>query len=522
MKSRQDEPEASAQESSNHPWLLAKVTRRSLIASSSLAGVGALAVGAFAGRTLMPVQKVVATSTGTPTGAHTDGNAAADRTFVSTKLTTPHITCWATNAVGAGLVFVTPQGHGSAGAILDSAARPVWMEPSGAGVMDLRVQTFEGQQVLTYWSGTTSKEGHGSGQGVILDARYRTVATVATGNGLSTDLHEFKLTAAGTALLIAYPTVPADLSAVGGPSKGFMLDCHVQEVNVRTKEVLLDWKASDHIDLSETYATPGGALAKDGTTEANAFDAYHLNSVDEQPDVLLVSSRHTHTLYQISRTTGDVQWRMGGKKSDYKIADNAAYAWQHDARRRSATQITVFDNHFAEGTTGTSRGLFLAIDETTKSVTLEKELADAGHGGNAEGNVQFLPNGNYMVGWGADPSATEFAPDGTAVFEANNIGNGCYRVYRFPWVGTPDSLPDLAAQKGDSASMKVFVSWNGATEVSSWRILTGDSASALTQVALVPRRGFETQLAVAVAAVVQAQALAKDGSVLGTSAAVTA
>lgn len=520
------DPEEQPQPDQAEPWLRGMVSRRSMLTSAGLAGVGALAAGAFAGRILLPER--VSTTTAGPSsvataspsaGQASGGDALADRTFVSSKLTTPHVTNWSTDHRAApGLVFATPQGHGSAGVILDGASRPVWMEPGGAGVMDLRVQTFEGKPVLTYWQGTASEGGHGAGKGLILDTAYRNVASVSAGNGLSIDLHEFRLTAAGTALLIAYPTTQADLSAVGGPATGFMLDCHVQEIDVRSGAVLLDWKASDHIDLSETYATPGGKLAKDGTTEANAFDPFHLNSVDDAGDALLVSSRHTHTLYLIGRTDGEVRWRMGGKKSDFTVAANAAFAWQHDARLRSATLISVFDNHFAEETSGTSRGLLLTIDQTAKTVTLKQEFANAGHGGNAEGNVQILPNGNVMVGWGADPSATEFTADGTAVFEMAGIGNGCYRVYRFPWTAQPETPPSMAIKKGAGRSMQVFASWNGATDVASWRILTGDSGSALKAAGTVPRRGFETMLAVASAKYAAVQALAADGTVLATSA----
>ncbi|MBT2533015.1 aryl-sulfate sulfotransferase [Arthrobacter sp. ISL-48] len=250
----------------------------------------------------------------------------------------------------------------------------------------------------------------------------------------------------------------------------------------------------------------------------NAFDAFHLNSVDDDGDALLVSSRHTHTLYQIGRKSGEVRWRMGGKKSDFAVADQAVFAWQHDARRRSATLISVFDNHFAEETSGTSRGLLLAVDEEAKTVTLKQEFANAGHGGNAEGNVQLLANGNVMVGWGADPSATEFTADGTAVFEAAGLGNGCYRVYRFPWTAQPDTPPSMAVKNGAGQSIQVFASWNGATEVASWRVLTGPDSSALAAAGTVPRSGFETMVAVASAKYAAVQALASDGSVLGTSA----
>lgn len=521
-----DEPDHQPQPGRQESWLDGTVSRRSMLASAGLAGVGALAAGTFAGRVLFPDRTSSTTAppptpaaTASPSAGQASGSAAlAGRIFVSTPLTTPHVTSWGADQAAPGLVFATPLGHSSGGVILDSGSQPVWMEPGGAGVMDLRVQTFEGNPVLTYWQGAVKDGGYGAGTGVILDTAYRTVASVSAGNGLSTDLHEFQLTAAGTALLIAYPMVQADLSAVGGPAKGYMLDCNVQEIDVRSGAVLLDWATSKHIGLTETYATPGGNLAKDGTTEDNAFDPYHLNSVDEEGDTLLISARHTNALYLIGRTSGEVRWRMGGKNSDFALAENAVFGWQHDARWRSATSISLYDNHFAEETSGTSRGLLLAIDEAAKTVTLQQEFANAGHGGNAMGNAQFMANGNVMIGWGSDPSATEFTADGTAVFEAAGIGTGCYRVYRFPWTAQPDTPPDMAIKKGAGQSMQVFASWNGATEVASWRVLTGQDSSALQAAGTVPRSGFETMLAVASAKYAAVQALASDGSVLGTSA----
>jgi hypothetical protein len=200
------------------------------------------------------------------------------------------------------------------------------------------------------------------------------------------------------------------------------------------------------------------------------------------------------------------------------VEDRAAFAWQHDARRRSDTEISVFDNHYSTGTTGTSRGLFLTIDETARTARFKAEYANAGHRGNAEGNVQVLPNGNILVGWGADPAATEFTADGTVIFETVGLGNASYRVYRHPWQARPTTVPDVGVLPGNGSSMAVFVSWNGATDVVSWRIRTGTGPSDLAARATVPRRGFETQFAVANASHVAVEALGADGAVLATSA----
>ena len=66
--------------------------------------------------------------------------------------------------------------------------------------------------------------------------------------------------------------------------------------------------------------------------------------------------------------------------------------------------------------------------------------------------------------------------------------------------------------------MTVEASWNGATDVASWRVLAGSSPGSLTVVAGATRTSFETTIQVpAPAAYVQVQALSASGAVLGTS-----
>ena len=77
------------------------------------------------------------------------------------------------------------------------------------------------------------------------------------------------------------------------------------------------------------------------------------------------------------------------------------------------------------------------------------------------------------------PFVTEFARDGAIVFDARlPKGGQSYRAFRFPWVGRPSGRPALVARGG-----MLYASWNGATEVASWRVLGGET---------VARAGFET------------------------------
>jgi Arylsulfotransferase (ASST) len=440
------------------------------------------------------------------------------RSFKSTSLKAQQVVTRQLGETSPGYLFIEPETseifHGM---IMDNSGEAVWIGPTGVQMTDVKVQTFEGKPVLTYWSGTVIL-GHGKGVGNILDTSYQRVATVRTGPGLDADLHEFHLTPWGTALMTAYPTAKADLTSVKGPQDGYIMDCHVQEVDVRTGAVLLDFRASDHIDLADTYAFVTNNADGTGKSASNPFDPFHFNSIDYADDggTLYVSARHMHTVYAIDRKTGEVKWRMGGKKNEFAIASNAEFAWQHHVRKRSDGVFTLFNNHSrTAGDPTTSHALILNVDETAKTVTLQKSYS---HGllGPAEGSVQPQKNGNVLVGWGDNPVVTEFDGDGNLAYEMTHVGTATYRVFRSEWVASPTTLPDVAVEKSD-ATARVYVSWNGATEVRHWRVLTGNDATSLSQAAIVPRSGFETAASVPSAGVIAIEALDYGGNVLGRS-----
>lgn len=448
------------------------------------------------------------------------------RSYRSTALTAPRFGVTKTGPTADGLLFLEPQSQpfsGLGGVIVDDTGEPVWIAPlaGGTSMTDLKVQRFEGEPVITYWSGTVADVGYGLGVGNILDASYRPIAQVHAGPGLQADLHEFRLTPAGTALMTSFPTIRADLTSVGGPSNGYLLDCHVQEVDIRTGEVVLSWSALQHIPLTDSYLTAKAGSGGAGTSAATAFDAYHLNAIDFDDSTLYISSRHTHTVYSVDRSSGAVNWRMGGKQSDFAIASDAAFAWQHHVRKRTDGIFTMFNNNTnTQHTLDRSSGLFLNVDETARTVTLARRYGPSNMLTDAEGSVQPLAGGNVLIGWGTDPYVMEFAEDGTTVLTIDGLGVASYRAFRIPWSATPAAPPEIAVSSSAAGSAEVYASWNGATEVGSWRALSGASADALVAGAPVPRSGFETRIPAPRANYYAAEALAADGSVLAVSATV--
>jgi hypothetical protein len=400
--------------------------------------------------------------------------------------------------------------------IADDSGQPVWFQPLPGieAATDFRTQTYKGKPVLTFWRGT-SRQGIGVGEMVVLDQSYRVIRRIRTANGFRPDLHEFKLTPQGTAIIVTYPVVRTDLRRVKGPRRGLAVDSVIQEIDLDTGLVEFEWHSLGKIALTDTFSRPQ-------PSRRAPFDYAHANSVDLDGDGnFLLSARNTWTIYKIDRGTGRIMWRLGGKHSTYKLPRAARFAWQHDARRRSDGAITLFDNEAFPPIRKFSRALALKLDDSAKTAKVVGSLVHPSKLLTAtQGNQQTLPGGGAMIGWGSQRNLTEFDAAGTLVFSAAlSLGFESYRAYRLPWVGLPRTRPKLAAANEPGVGTDVYTSWNGATEVATWEISTGASAATLQPVVTSPRTGFETKVTVpGVPRFVQSRARDAAGQVLGTSA----
>src|SRR6202030_2283858 len=114
-----------------------------------------------------------------------------------------------------------------------------------------------------------------------------------------------------------------------------------------------------------------------------------------------------------------------------------------------------------------SRGELVKLDLKHKSATLAGQLVRAPGplSTGSQGNLQALPGGGWMIGWGGLPNLTEFNSQGQIVYDAQlPRGENSYRVYREPWSGQPSEPPAIVA-KTSGATTAVYASWNGATTV---------------------------------------------------------
>jgi hypothetical protein len=487
-------------------------TRRELLRAGGAVGLAAIA-GTIAGDelsnglTVLPVNRVLSSV------------APGDPHFrTRPDLRIPGLSvAKISGGLAPGLIFIAPynapSGQQAGGVIVDNSGAPVWENPlAGLVTTNLRVQRYEGRAALTWWDGLISN-GHGIGGYVIAGEDYAPLRHVQAGNGLQGDLHEFLLTDRGTALLTAYRIVTQDLSSVGASAQGTIQDAIFQEIDLVSGRVLLEWHSLDHIPLSESY-----------WPVYEPWDYVHINSIDVDTDGnLLVSSRNTHTVYKVDRHSGEIIWRLGGKSSDFSVASDASFAWQHDVRRQADGTVTIFDNEgLPNASTNQSRAIVLAVDEPARTASLLREyrhptplLATS------QGSVQILPNGNVFVGWGAEPYVSEFSASGELLFDAQ-LGDSylSYRAFRIPWSGTGPLAPRVAAER-HGRRLDVWASWNGDTRTRFWVVLAGARDGPLVPDSARPREGFETLLTVrGDARRIAVRALDYGGKVLGESASV--
>ncbi|HEY2160319.1 MAG TPA: arylsulfotransferase family protein [Solirubrobacteraceae bacterium] len=427
----------------------------------------------------------------------------------------------------AGDWFVAPQfGPVENGPeILDSSGNLVWFYrvPHGDAASDFRVQQYRGRPALTWWEGYTDA-GIGVGQDLIYDSAYNPVASVRAANGLSADLHEFQLTPQGTALITAYYPVYWDASSIrGGLKREITLDSVVQEIDIPTGLVLFQWDSLDHVPVTDTYEP----LPHQTATIHNPFDYFHANSVQLDDDgTLIVSGRNTWAAYKVNHQSGAVVWALGGRHSSFSMGTGTGFAFQHDVRVRAQNDqyVTVFDDGAGPPNIhGQSRALKLRLDLKRKTATgVWQHEHSPPLLSQFEGNYQQLPDADDLVGWGQQPFFTEYDPHGQLIVDGRFVGTtSSYRVYKFPWQGQPQKPPDAAASTSGKTTT-VYASWNGATTVSGWRVLSGPSATVLRPTRAVPRRGFETSTQINAARYVAVQALDSRGRVLARSSPVRA
>ena len=270
---------------------------------------------------------------------------------------------------------------------------------------------------------------------LLKDESLSNVVAACNTLGYTLDTHDFKLFPNGHALLFGSEVRTFDMSGVvtNGKTATAITGGVIQELDASNR-LVFEWHTFDHIAITNTFAD----------MSQSSFDYAHINamSIDPIDDNLLVSLRTTSEIVKISRQTGEVIWRLGGKQNMFAYIgehpENAPYytVGQHDVHRLANGNLIFFDNGNISGGGVTpndrtySRAVEYALDEVNMTATLVWEYRHSPDiSAGCTGSIKRMANGNTLVDWGcAVPTSgfivTEVDPSGNVVFEMRHRQTG--------------------------------------------------------------------------------------------------
>ena len=290
------------------------------------------------------------------------------------------------------------------------------------------------------------------------DQNFNYVQTFQTTNGYLTDRHELKVLTDGSYLMLGVRLNTVDMSkyVAGGRTNAVVTEGVVQEFTA-AGELIFQWRAWDHYDI------------RDGTA-----DFPHFNAIDIDEDGhILVSARHLSETTKINRNTGEIIWRLSGRKSSFTFLNDPlnGTSYQHSISALGNGRYMVFDNGNNHNPQ-VSRAVEYQLNLTNRTATMVWQFRDTPEKFSGfMGNAQRLPNGNTLINWVYD-KIVEVDSNGAKHFEMNLVGfNTLYRVYRFPWEGVV-KVPYLIIEPY-LENTTLFFNKFGDTNVAYYRIYGG-------------------------------------------------
>jgi hypothetical protein len=258
-----------------------------------------------------------------------------------------------------------------------------------------------------------------------LDGRLAT--RVRSPDGRADD-HELQRLANGDFLYLVYePQQHVDLSALGGPADGAVLDARIEEISP-SGALVWSWSSDGHVGLDESsrwdttiLGTPVVVPGADGQP-LTTYDFFHPNAISAVGrHEILLSLRQTDAVYAIDKRSGDVLWKLGGTRTPQSLTvlddpfGDAPLGGQHDVRVLPDGTISIFDDGTFLGRP--PRVVRYRIDPQARTATLVEQVSDPSvTASNCCGSARLIANGDWLVSWGGDPVVGEYRPDGTPVF----------------------------------------------------------------------------------------------------------
>ena len=247
------------------------------------------------------------------------------------------------------------------------------------------------------------------------------------GRGLRPRLHDFIGEPDGSYWLLCDETRSMDLTGVGGVANASVTGTVVQHLSA-SGEVLFDWSPFDHFGITDGNPDERRRASVNWT---------HGNAIDFDSDGnLIVSFRNLNEVTKIDVRTGEVLWRLGGRRNEFTFVDapTPSFAGQHSARAYAPGALMLLDNI---GDLTESRAEWYAIDERTRTARLVKWHGTPGVITLIGGSVQSLPGSRTLVSFGTAGRVEEYDAAGRVVWRFEGNAGYVFRAQRIRSLYSP-------------------------------------------------------------------------------------
>jgi hypothetical protein len=383
---------------------------------------------------------------------------AVTATFAPADLPSFTVTTHYPGLVGSGYVFLSVTDTSPNGAyyvmIVNNDGTPVWYQKVPDHIYDFKALPNGFLHYAEFFH-THSWTGGGDVSHQVLDSNYNHWESIGAGNGYLADGHDFELLPNGHVLLLGYYKSQMDLASFvpGAYPNALVAGAVIQELDAG-RNVVWQWRTWDHYAFQIYY---GPVLNVMPLVRNPVVDSFHLDTVTLDNDQNLLMANYMMDVQKISRTTGEVMWRLGGLGNQFTfVGVNPLEALRHfsgHALTRLANNNLLIYCNADQQATRSSKIYEYRLDEVNRKATLVWSYAPptnyyAWHYGSA----QRLDNGNTFIGWGGAnimpgiggvtnqsvPACTEVTPSGQVAFEMrfDDPKTYSYRAFRFEWPPT--------------------------------------------------------------------------------------
>jgi hypothetical protein len=207
------------------------------------------------------------------------------------------------------------------GIVIDNTGRIVWYRrfPEGPGL------NFMAQPNGRYVARPVTPDPNDAEPWLELDALGNLTRTLDCASGLTARFHDMIAESDGSYWLLCDETRTIDLSAFGGFAQAQVTGTGVQHRSAGGT-MLFQWSPFDHFAITDV----------DPSERAGRFVNWtHGNALDIDTDRnVIVSFRNLNEITKIDAVTGNVVWRLGGRRNQFAFRGTAmpAFSHQHGAR----------------------------------------------------------------------------------------------------------------------------------------------------------------------------------------------